>query len=115
MTTKKRVDYSKKESNEIKDWGCLSYIDIVELKDFPQLLVEAIELDLCVLCGSWGKSTSGGSSGLCSDCEENLPEKDRDAFFYVLGRYDVDRDIRISDNKEKELVGEVKGGINGRI
>ena len=105
LSSKRVVDYSTKTSKEVKNWQYrLSYAEIVKLKDFPQLLLNAFGSDTCILCGHSG--IDSGDGGLCFECLRHRSEQDVDAYFYVIGRFKVSRVLKIIDYKRNEEVAD---------
>jgi len=100
----KRVDYSTKESKDVKNWQYeLSYSQIAQLKDFPQLLLRAFKTGVCVGCGSLDR-LDDNSGGLCYECIHNLSEEGLDTYCYVIGRFQLKRSVELRDVRDNRFI-----------
>jgi hypothetical protein len=67
------------KSTDIKNWSyVLSYGEIVNLDDFKELLTEALQNNVCILCGKF-LTLLDETTGLCFNCYENCLKDEKEA------------------------------------
>lgn len=91
------------KSTDLRNWRYqLSYWEITELDDFPELLTKAIATDSCLNCGR-GRTDN---TGLCLGCSHQLDGKDKKAAKKVLRDYKVS--VTLEKRGQKNETNETK-------